>query len=81
MLENAGADTERYYGVTEGACQSGASIECEAGLPGGIPNPGVWRILPESMLPGSERAAMYQCLACYEASAEAYVRKLHRSGM
>lgn len=54
---------------TEGECQSGAALACEGR--------GFLRVLPESMLPGQDRTQMIQCVPCYEASAEAYVRKLH----
>ncbi len=54
---------------TEGVCESGAALACEG--------EGFLRILPESMLPGQERTQVTQCLPCYEASAAAYVRKLH----
>ena len=66
--------TEEVIGVTEGLCESGASLECSLE----DPSMGLLRTLPESMLPGQERAIMLQCLPCYEASAEAYIRKLHR---
>jgi hypothetical protein len=65
--------TPPYIGVTEGQCQSGASLECSLEEP----NLGLWRVLPESMLPGQERAEMFQCGECYEMSALAYIRKLH----
>lgn len=58
---------------TEGSCQSQASLECDPE----DPNTGFLRILPESMLPGAVRDRMIQCVPCYDASAEAYVRKLH----
>jgi hypothetical protein len=67
--------TEEILGVTEGLCESGASLECSLE----DPSMGLLRTLPESMLPGQERTVMLQCLPCYEASAEAYVRKLHRA--
>ena len=67
--------TEPIMGVTEGPCESGASLECDPAAP----SMGLFRILPESMLPDQDRAEMFQCLPCYEASVEAYVRKLHRS--
>jgi hypothetical protein len=65
--------SEEIIGVTEGPCQSGAALECDRAAP----NMGLLRTLPESMLPGQERTIILQCLPCYEASAEAYVRKLH----
>jgi hypothetical protein len=65
--------TERILGVTEGLCESGAALECSLEHP----NMAIYRVLPESMLPGQEPTRMFQCLPCYEASAEAYVRKLH----
>jgi hypothetical protein len=61
---------EEATAVHEGPCQSGAALDC-AGT-------GFLRILPESMLSGSDRESMIQCVPCYEASALAYVRKLHR---
>jgi hypothetical protein len=67
--------TEGVMGVTEGLCESGASLECSKE----DPSMGILRTLPESMLPGQEPAQMIQCLPCYEASAMAYVRKLHRA--
>lgn len=67
---------EEIIGVTKGLCQSGASLECSLEYP----SMGLLRTLPESMLPGQESTVMFQCLPCYEASAEAYVRKLHRTG-
>lgn len=66
---------EEIPGIHEGLCQSHASLECSED----DPNPGFLRVLPESMLPNAEREQMIQCLPCYEASAEAYVRKLHRA--
>lgn len=57
----------------EGACESGASLACEGF--------GFLRLLPESMLPGAERQCLLQCVECYDASASAYVRKLHRYGV
>lgn len=57
---------------TEGKCQSGAALDCTG--------TGFRRILPESMLPGSEREAMIQCAPCFEASAAAYARKAHHYG-
>jgi hypothetical protein len=65
--------TERILGATEGLCESGAALECSLENP----NMAIYRVLPESMLPGQEPTRMFQCLPCYEASAEAYVRKLH----
>lgn len=67
--------TEGIMGVTEGLCESGASLECSLE----DPSMGILRTLPESMLPGQERTILLQCLPCYEASAEAYVRKLHHA--
>lgn len=67
--------TEEIPGIHEGLCQSHASLECSEDDPGF----GFLRVLPESMLPNAEREQMIQCLPCYEASAEAYVRKLHRA--
>jgi len=66
---------EEIPGIHEGLCESQASLECSEEDPGA----GFLRILPESMLPGQERTQLIQCLPCYEASAEAYVRKLHRA--
>lgn len=62
--------TEEVLAMHEGPCESGAALNCEGF--------GFLRVLPESMLPGSEREQMVQCLPCYEASAHAYVRKLHK---
>jgi hypothetical protein len=62
---------EEATAVHEGECKSGASLACSG--------TGFLRILPESMLPNTERESMIQCTPCYEASADAYVRKLHRS--
>ena len=56
-------------GAPEGACQSGAALGCTGY--------GWLRVLPESMLPGSEMEQCIQCIPCHEASAAAYVRKLH----
>lgn len=56
-------------GAPEGECQSGAALDCTGY--------GWLRVLPESMLPGSEMEQMIQCVPCHEASAAAYVRKLH----
>jgi hypothetical protein len=56
-------------GAPEGKCQSGAALDCTGY--------GWLRVLPESMLPGSEMEQMIQCVPCHEASAAAYVRKLH----
>jgi hypothetical protein len=65
--------TEPVNRFDSGACQSQAALTC------GIdePNYGIMRVLPESMLPNSEPEYIYQCTDCYEASAEAYLRKLH----
>lgn len=59
--------------LAEGQCESGASLECDLDNP----NRGIMRTLPESMLPNSEPVRIIQCLPCYEASAEAYIRKYH----
>ena len=61
--------TEEATSVREGACESGAALACSG--------KGFLRILPESMLPGQERTRLIQCTECYDASADAYVRKLH----
>jgi hypothetical protein len=61
--------TEERADFTEGQCVSGAALDCTG--------TGFLRILPESLLPGQERAEMIQCIPCHEASAAAYVRKLH----
>jgi hypothetical protein len=66
--------TEDISDEDDGLCQSGASLECSRENP----NPGIMRFLPESMLPGSQPERMLQCLPCYEASALAYIRKLHK---
>lgn len=55
--------------ITPGPCESGASLACT-----GI---GSTRLLPESMLPGSEPEYMQQCDPCYDYSAERYVRVRH----
>lgn len=73
LTENTDASamlTETLTAYEEGPCESGAALDC-AGK-------GFRRVLPESMLPGSKREQVIQCLPCYEASANAYVRKLHR---
>jgi hypothetical protein len=64
----------RVFDYTPAPCQSHASITCNPKNP----EDGFARILPESMLPGSKPEMMIQCLQCYEASAEAYNRKLHQ---
>jgi hypothetical protein len=56
-------------GAPEGTCQSGAALDCTGY--------GWLRVLPESMLPGNELEQCIQCIPCHEASAAAYVRKLH----
>lgn len=60
---------EEATAIREGACESGAALDC-AGT-------GFRRILPESMLPGQDRASLIQCSPCYEWSATRYVAKLH----
>jgi hypothetical protein len=55
----------------KGSCESQASLACDLGDPGA----GVWRILPESLLADGEPEYMFQCLPCFEASAEALLRK------
>lgn len=61
--------TEDRGDAEVGDCQSGAALGCL--------KTGVRRVLPESLLPGSEREDMIQCVSCFEASAAAYSRKLH----
>ena len=51
--------------------------ECESGAALGCLKTGVRRVLPESLLPGSDKEHMIQCVPCFDASAEAYARKLH----
>lgn len=48
-----------------GTCESGASLGCTGY--------GFARVLPESMIPGSEPESMIQCPPCYDRSAEKYV--------